>query len=189
MIQKHDTIKEAWSKETNLWDLLAPYEDMDREGLQDTPKRFRKAFQELTSGYEADTDKILSATFEAESAATQVVRDIEFTSLCEHHLMPFYGFIHVGYRPNHYVVGLSKIARLVEACSRRLQIQERLVEHIADALWQRIDPLEVMVICRARHLCTKSRGIKKPDMFFISCAERGETSPELRQLLMEKTEL
>jgi GTP cyclohydrolase IA len=137
-------------------------EDPNREGLRKTPERFEKALKFLTSGYHQNLDTVLNgATFSVHYDEMVVVKDIEFFSLCEHHLLPFFGKAHVGYLPNKKVIGLSKIARLVNMFARRLQIQERMTSQIAEAIQEKISPEGVGVIIEARHLCMQMRGVEK----------------------------
>jgi GTP cyclohydrolase I len=137
-------------------------EDPNREGLRKTPERFEKAFRFLTGGYHQNVDTILNgATFSVHYDEMVVVKDIEFFSLCEHHLLPFFGKAHVAYLPSKRVLGLSKIARLVNMFARRLQIQERMTSQIADAIQDKISPEGVGVIIEARHLCMQMRGVEK----------------------------
>ena len=137
-------------------------EDPNREGLRKTPERFEKALKFLTSGYLQNADNILNgATFSVAYDEMVVVKDIEFFSLCEHHLLPFFGKCHVAYLPNKRVIGLSKVARLVNMFARRLQIQERLTSQIAAAIQEKISPEGVGVIIEARHLCMQMRGVEK----------------------------
>jgi GTP cyclohydrolase IA len=140
--------------------LLVP--DPGREGLVRTPDRIDKAFRFLTSGYRMDIHKIVNgALYEVKYDEMVVVKDIEFFSLCEHHLLPFFGKIHVAYLPRKKVIGLSKIPRIVDAFARRLQIQERLTQEVAQTIQEIIDPLGVGVICEARHFCMMMRGVEK----------------------------
>jgi len=137
-------------------------EDPNREGLRKTPERFEKAFKFLTSGYHQNIDHLLNgATFSVAYDEMVIVKDIEFFSLCEHHLLPFFGKAHVAYLPNKRVLGLSKIARLVNMFARRLQIQERMTSQIAEAIQSKISPEGVGVIIEARHLCMQMRGVEK----------------------------
>jgi GTP cyclohydrolase I len=137
-------------------------EDPEREGLRKTPERFEKAMKFLTSGYHQNLDNVLNgATFSVHYDEMVVVKDIEFFSLCEHHLLPFFGKAHVAYLPSKRVLGLSKIARLVNMYARRLQIQERMTSQIADAISEKISPEGVGVIIEARHLCMQMRGVEK----------------------------
>lgn len=137
-------------------------EDPNREGLRKTPERFEKAFKFLTSGYHQNVDHVLNgATFSVAYDEMVIVKDIEFFSLCEHHLLPFFGRAHVAYLPDKRVIGLSKIARLVNMFARRLQIQERLTHQVAEAVQEKIAPQGVGVIIEARHLCMQMRGVEK----------------------------
>ena len=150
-------------------------EDPDREGLQKTPQRFEKAFRYLTSGYEQDPEKVLNgARFSVSYDEMVVVKDIEVYSLCEHHLLPFFGKCHVAYLPNKQVVGLSKIARLVNVYARRLQIQERLTSQIAQALEDKLRPQGVGVIIEARHMCMVMRGVEKQGSVAVTSAMLGK---------------
>jgi len=149
-------------------------EDPDREGLQRTPERFEKALRFLTSGYALNADTILNgAMFSVRYDEMVVVKDIEVYSLCEHHLLPFFGKCHVAYLPDKKVVGLSKIARLVNMYARRLQIQERLTSQIAQALEEKLSPQGVGVIIEARHLCMVMRGVEKQNSMAVSSAMLG----------------
>ncbi len=137
-------------------------EDPNREGLRKTPERYEKALKFLTSGYHQNAENILNgATFSVSYDEMVVVKDIEFFSLCEHHLLPFFGKCHVAYLPNKRVIGLSKVARLVNMFARRLQIQERLTSQVAAAIQDKISPEGVGVIIEARHLCMQMRGVEK----------------------------
>src|SRR5436305_6468886 len=146
-------------------------EDPTREGLLNTPKRVEKALKFLTSGYDADVDEVLNgALFTVDYNEMVIVKDIDFYSLCEHHLLPFFGKCHVAYIPNGKVVGLSKIPRLVDVFARRLQVQERLTNEIANTLLEKIDPLGVAVVTEATHLCMAMRGIEKQNSVAVSSA-------------------
>ena len=137
-------------------------EDPEREGLARTPERVEQALRFLTSGYSIDVQKIINnALYEVKYDEMVVVKDIEFFSMCEHHLLPFYGKIHVAYLPRNRVLGLSKIPRIVDAFARRLQIQERLTQQVAQTIQQAADPVGVGVICEARHFCMMMRGVEK----------------------------
>ena len=137
-------------------------EDPNRQGLARTPERVDKALRFLTSGYRMDLQKILNgALYEVKYDEMVVVKDIEFFSLCEHHLLPFFGKMHVAYLPNTKVIGLSKIPRIVDMFARRLQIQERLTQEVAQTIREAIDPVGVGVICEARHFCMMMRGVEK----------------------------
>jgi GTP cyclohydrolase I len=149
-------------------------EDPNREGLRRTPERFEKAFRYLTSGYRQDPDKLLNgAMFSVCYDNMVVVKDIELYSLCEHHLLPFFGKCHVAYIPNKKVVGLSKIARLVNMYARRLQIQERLTSQIAKAIEEKLSPEGVGVVVEARHLCMVMRGVEKQHSAAMTSAMLG----------------
>jgi len=138
-------------------------EDPNREGLQDTPRRVIKAYEELTQGYRQNPKTILDRTFESSINEMVVLQGIRFTSLCEHHILPFTGEVAVGYLPDKRVVGISKLGRLVECFARRLQIQERMTEQIAQAIMTHLSPLGVGVVVKAHHSCMGCRGIKQPD--------------------------
>lgn len=149
-------------------------EDPSREGLLKTPERVARSMQFLTSGYEADVDEIINdALFTAESDEMVLQRDISFFSMCEHHMLPFYGVCHVAYIPNGKIIGLSKIARIVDVFSRRLQVQERMTGQIADCLKKHLKPLGVAVVAEADHLCMIMRGVQKPGAKTITSAMRG----------------
>jgi GTP cyclohydrolase I len=149
-------------------------EDPNREGLKKTPERFEQAIRFLTSGYHEDAEKLLNgATFSVCYDEMVVVKDIEMFSLCEHHLLPFFGRCHVGYIPNRKVIGLSKIARVVNMYARRLQVQERLTNQIAQAIQQHISPEGVGVIVEARHLCMVMRGVEKQNSSAVTSAMLG----------------
>jgi GTP cyclohydrolase I len=142
--------------------LLKLGENPDREGLARTPQRVDQALKFLTSGYRVDLRKLINgALYEVKYDEMVVVKDIEFFSLCEHHLLPFFGKMHVAYLPQNKVIGLSKIPRIVDAFARRLQIQERLTQEVAQTIQEAIDPVGVGVICEARHFCMMMRGVEK----------------------------
>jgi GTP cyclohydrolase I len=149
-------------------------EDPDREGLRKTPERFAKALRFLTSGYQENVDQLLNgATFSVAYDEMVIVKDIEFFSMCEHHLLPFFGKVHIAYLPNKKVIGLSKVARLVNMFARRMQIQERLTSQIAQALEDKIEPQGVGVIVEARHLCMQMRGVEKQHSKAVTSAMLG----------------
>jgi GTP cyclohydrolase I len=149
-------------------------EDPDREGLLSTPKRVEKALSFLTSGYRANIDEVLNgALFTVDYSEMVIVKDIDFYSLCEHHLLPFFGKCHVAYIPSNKVIGLSKIPRLVDVFSRRLQIQERLTNQIADTIGDKIAPVGVAVVMEATHLCMSMRGVEKQNSFAVTSAMQG----------------
>jgi GTP cyclohydrolase IA len=154
--------------------LIALGEDPDRDGLQKTPDRVDKALRFLTKGYLEDVDDVLnSALFSVKYDEMVVVRDIDFFSLCEHHLLPFYGKCHVAYIPNDRVVGLSKIPRLVEVFSRRLQVQERLTVQVAETLMEKLNPQGAAVVIEARHLCMMMRGVETPNAVAVTSSMHG----------------
>src|SRR3954451_2042554 len=149
-------------------------EDPDREGLLRTPQRVAKAMKFLTSGYDADIDQVLNnALFTVDYSEMVIVRDIDFYSLCEHHLLPFFGKCHIAYLPHKRVIGLSKIPRLVDVFARRLQIQERMTNQIAETIKEKIDPLGVAVVVEGTHLCISMRGVEKQNSFAITSAMLG----------------
>jgi len=149
-------------------------EDPTREGLLDTPKRVEKAFKFLTSGYDADIDRVLNkALFTVDYSEMVIVKNIDFYSLCEHHLLPFFGKCHVAYIPTNKVIGLSKIPRLVEVFARRLQVQERLTNQIAETISEKVSPLGVAVVMEATHLCMSMRGVEKQNSLAVTSAMLG----------------
>ena len=149
-------------------------ENPAREGLIDTPKRVEKALKFLTSGYTADIDTVLNnALFTVDYNEMVIVKDIDFYSLCEHHLLPFFGRCHIAYIPQGRVIGLSKIPRIVEIFARRLQIQERMTSEIGETIKRAIDPLGVAVVLEATHLCMSMRGVEKQNSFAITSAMLG----------------
>ena len=168
-------------------------EDPNREGLRKTPERFEKALKFLTSGYHQNADHVLNgATFNVAYDEMVIVKDIEFFSLCEHHLLPFFGKCHVAYLPNKKVIGLSKVARLVNMFARRLQIQERLTSQIAHTIEEKISPEGVGVIIEARHLCMQMRGVEKQHGQAVTSAMLGsfrhnkETRDEFLSLVRQR---
>jgi len=149
-------------------------EDPTREGLLDTPKRVEKAYRFLTSGYDADIDEVLNnALFTVDYSEMVIVKDVDFYSLCEHHLLPFFGKCHVAYIPSTKVIGLSKIPRLVDVFARRLQVQERLTNQIAETIRDKVAPLGVAVVMEATHLCMSMRGVEKQNSFAVTSAMLG----------------
>lgn len=158
-------------------------EDPEREGLRKTPMRAAKALAYLTSGYRRDAQTVLrSAIFEYAGSKIVVVRDIEFYSLCEHHILPFYGKVTIGYIPDGNMIGLSKLARLVEVYARRLQVQERLTREICDALTSTLSAKGVIVCCAAEHLCMKMRGVEKE----LSATQTIEYSGEFENISLRQ---
>jgi GTP cyclohydrolase I len=163
----------------NLLDRLG--EDPNREGLRRTPLRVAKAMDFLTSGYHTTVDDVIKgAIFTEDCKEMVVVRGIEFYSMCEHHMLPFFGHAHVGYLPNGKVVGLSKIARVVDVFARRLQVQERLTNQVADGLMEALDPHGVAVVIEASHTCMMMRGVQKQNSTTISSAMRGAFQDDAR---------
>ncbi|MDD6436626.1 MAG: GTP cyclohydrolase I FolE [Prevotella sp.] len=168
-------------------------EDPEREGLKKTPLRVAKAMQILTRGYLQDPQKVLTdALFKEEYNQMVIVKDIDFFSLCEHHILPFYGKVHVGYIPNGYITGLSKIARVVDIFSHRLQVQERLTEQIKDCIQQALKPMGVMVVIEAKHMCMQMRGVEKQNAITTTSAFSGafnqaKTREEFMNLLRGET--
>ena len=165
-------------------------EDPERQGLVRTPGRVARSFEFLTQGYQLDPQKILNdAVFEESYNEMVIVKDIDFYSLCEHHLLPFFGRAHVAYVPNGRIVGLSKIARLVEMYSRRLQVQERLTNQIARVIEKVLQPRGVAVIIEAQHLCMMMRGVQKQNSYAISSAMVGEfeSDPKTRAEFVQLT--
>jgi GTP cyclohydrolase IA len=155
--------------------LLAIGEDPDRDGLAETPARVARAYAEQFSGLSQHPEDVLSTVFDADYDELILVRDIEVYSTCEHHLVPFFGFAHVGYIPNEkgQITGLSKLARLVDVYARRPQVQERMTSQIADALMTVLEPRGVLVVIEAEHLCMSMRGVRKPGAKTVTSAVRG----------------
>jgi GTP cyclohydrolase I len=171
-------------------------EDPSREGLLRTPQRVERALRFLASGYTADIDAILNdALFTVDYSEMVIVKDIDFYSLCEHHLLPFFGKCHVAYIPSRHVIGLSKIPRLVDVFARRLQIQERMTNQIAQTILEKINPLGVAVVCEGTHLCMSMRGVEKQNSFAVTSAMLGifrdnaRTRMEFLELLKLKSDL
>jgi GTP cyclohydrolase I len=171
-------------------DLLG--EDPDREGLLKTPERIAKAMQFLTQGYQMDAKAILnSAKFHEEVSEMVIVKDIELYSMCEHHMLPFFGKAHIAYIPNGWITGLSKIARVVDVYSRRLQVQERLTTQILNAIKETLNPMGVAVVIEASHLCMMMRGVQKQNSVTTTSAfwgefERNESRSEFIRLIGSK---
>ena len=164
-------------------------EDPSREGLLDTPKRVEKSLRFLTRGYGQTLEEVVNgALFEAESDDMVIVRDIEFFSLCEHHMLPFYGKAHVAYIPNGYITGLSKIARVVDIFSHRLQVQERMTLQIKECIQETLNPLGVMVVVEAKHMCMQMRGVEKQNSItttsdFTGAFNQAKTREEFMNLI------
>ena len=168
-IEKTNKLAENYK---NILDLIG--EDINREGLQDTPIRVAKAIQFLTQGYNLDPKEILnSAKFKEDYRQMVIVKDIELYSMCEHHMIPFYGKAHVAYIPNGQITGLSKIARVVEAFARRLQVQERLTMQIRDCIQETLNPMGVAVVIEAAHMCMQMRGVQKQNSVTTTSAFTG----------------
>jgi GTP cyclohydrolase IA len=167
-------------------------ENPDREGLQKTPERLAKAMQYLTRGYNEDAKAIIQgAKFHEEVSEMIVVKDIELYSLCEHHMLPFFGKAHIAYIPNGWITGLSKIARVVDVYARRLQVQERLTTQILNAIQESLEPLGVAVVIEAKHLCMMMRGVQKQNSITTTSAFYGEfqhnpTRSEFLKLISSK---
>ena len=167
-------------------------EDPNREGLQKTPERVAKAMQFLTQGYQQDANAILnSAKFHEEVSEMIIVKDIELYSMCEHHMLPFYGKAHVAYIPNGWITGLSKIARVVDVYSRRFQVQERLTHQILNSIKETLNPMGVAVVIEASHLCMMMRGVQKQNSVTTTSAfwgefEQNETRSEFLKLISAK---
>ena len=188
---------EVRSQETGVEELAAHYhqiltllgEDPEREGLLKTPMRVAKAMQVLTRGYQMDAHKVLTdALFREDYSQMVIVKDIDFFSLCEHHMLPFYGKAHVAYIPNGYITGLSKIARVVDIYSHRLQVQERMTQQIKDCIQETLKPLGVMVVVEARHMCMQMRGIEKQNAItttsdFSGAFNQAKTRQEFMNLI------
>ena len=174
----------------NVLNLLG--EDPEREGLLKTPERVARAMQYMTQGYQLDANQILeSAKFHEDVSEMIIVKDIELYSMCEHHMLPFYGKAHVAYIPNGYITGLSKIARVVDVFSRRLQVQERLTTQILEAIKQSLQPLGVAVVIEASHLCMMMRGVQKQNSVTTTSAfygqfEKAETRSEFTKLISSR---
>ena len=174
--------------------LIGLGENPEREGLVRTPARVETALKFLTAGYQADVDAVLNgALFAVDYSEMVIVRDIDFYSLCEHHLLPFFGRCHVAYLPNGRVLGLSKIPRLVDIFARRLQLQERMTNQIAETLREKVQPLGVAVVCEGTHLCMSMRGVQKQNAQTITSAmfgafrENARTRMEFLELLKRRS--
>jgi GTP cyclohydrolase I len=171
-------------------------EDPAREGLRDTPKRVEKSLRFLTSGYRADIDEVINnALFSVDYSEMVIVKDIDFYSLCEHHLLPFFGKCHIAYIPRQKVIGLSKIPRLVDVFARRLQVQERLTHQIAQVIEEKITPLGVAVVMEGTHLCMSMRGVEKQNSFALTSAmlgafrENARTRMEFLELIKRRSQV
>ena len=186
----NDKIEELKFHYKKVLELLG--EDVNREGLIKTPERVAKAMTTLTRGYEMDAAEILnSAKFKEDYNQMVIVRDIKFYSLCEHHMLPFYGKAHVAYIPNGYITGLSKIARVVDVFSHRLQVQERMTSQIKECIQNALNPLGVMVVVEAQHMCMQMRGVEKDDSVtttsdFCGAFNQAKTREEFLNLISKK---
>ena len=149
-------------------------EDAGREGLRETPGRVARMYEEILAGMEASAGEHLAKTFTAENNEMIIEKDITFYSVCEHHMMPFYGKVHIGYIPDGKVAGISKLARTVEVFARRLQIQEKMTAQTADAIMEHLRPKGVIVLVEAEHMCMTIRGVKKPGSRTVTMVSRGE---------------
>ena len=188
-IKPREGLEEQMAKRQEAIKMLLesiPGEDAGREGLLETPKRVANMYEEIFGGYEMDPYGVLSKTFSVDdmhdaeedigdiySRGLVIVKDIPFYSHCEHHMVPFFGHVHIAYIPKNRVVGLSKLARLVECYAKRLQIQERLTNQIADTILEELEPMGVMVVIKAEHLCMAMRGVKKPGANTITSSVHG----------------
>ena len=174
-------------KEAVVLLLEAIGEDVNREGLKATPDRIARMYEEIFAGRDEDPGVHLSKTFHAENSGMVVEKDIVFYSMCEHHLLPFYGKAHIAYIPDGDVVGLSKLARTVEVYARRPQIQEQMTTQIADAIMEHLKPKGVMVVLEAEHMCMTMRGVKKPGSTTVTMVSRGvfEKKEDLRNTFLQ----
>lgn len=183
--------RELETRYRDILELLG--EDASREGLQKTPYRVAKAMQTLTRGYAEDPGEVLnSAKFKEAYRHMVIVKDIDFFSLCEHHMLPFYGKVHVAYIPNGYITGLSKIARVVDIFSHRLQVQERMTLQIKECIQEALNPLGVMVVVEARHMCMQMRGVEKQNSVtttsdFTGAFNQAKTREEFLDLIHRDT--
>ena len=182
-----DGLEQLASHYKNILQLLG--EDPQREGLEKTPMRVAKAMQVLTRGYYMDARKVLTdALFKEDYSQMVIVKDIDFFSLCEHHMLPFYGKVHVAYIPNGYITGLSKIARVVDIFSHRLQVQERMTLQIKQCIEETLQPLGVMVVVEAKHMCMQMRGVEKQNSItttsdFSGAFNQAKTRQEFMNLI------
>jgi len=174
---KHTNTKDIEDKIREIIRFIG--DDPDREGLRETPKRMVKSWGELFSGYKGNPKDILRTFTEGTCNEMVILKDVDFYSTCEHHGLSFSGKISLGYIPNGRIIGVSKLVRLIEIYSRRLQIQEKMTTEIADALMDGLNPLGVMVVCKAQHLCMISRGVKKQNVIMVTSAVRGVFDKEI----------
>lgn len=192
--KSEDLTREQQEIQSRMRDILGLLgEDADREGLQKTPLRVARAMTDLTRGYAQDPIAILnSAKFRENYSQMVIVKDINFYSLCEHHLLPFYGKVHVAYIPNGYITGLSKIARVVDCFSHRLQVQERMTLQIREAIQEALQPLGVMVVVEAQHMCMQMRGVEKQGSItttsdFTGAFNQAKTRDEFLRLISHES--
>lgn len=179
--ENRDGLDELASHYKNILNLVG--EDTSREGLEKTPMRAAKAMQVLTCGYSMDPQKVLTdALFKEDYKQMVIVKDIEFFSLCEHHILPFYGKVHVAYIPDGYITGLSKIARVVDIFSHRLQVQERMTLQIRECIEKTLHPKGVMVVVEAKHMCMQMRGVEKLDSVTMTSDFCGAFDDEKKRL-------
>ena len=191
MYSENDTFREGLDELATHYKSIITLlgEDAERDGLLKTPMRVAKAMQVLTRGYGMDAHKVLTdALFKEDYSQMVIVKDIDFFSLCEHHLLPFYGKVHVAYIPNGYITGLSKIARVVDIFSHRLQVQERMTLQIKECIEQTLRPLGVMVVVEAKHMCMQMRGVEKQNSItttsdFSGAFNQAKTREEFMNLL------
>jgi GTP cyclohydrolase I len=191
-MQKSDDLKSIENSIKNILSFIG--EDPEREGLIETPKRVAKSYEYLTSGYHMKMEDLVNgAIFHEGNKGMVIVQDIELYSLCEHHLLPFYGKACVAYIPDEKIIGLSKIPRIVDMFARRLQVQERLTDQISNALWKILEPKGVAVVIEAKHLCMMMRGVEKQNSFMTTSSVLGEfhddqpTRMEFLSLIQKKS--
>jgi GTP cyclohydrolase I len=161
--------------------------DCSSEDFKDTPERVARMYEEITCGYNEDAGAILQKTFEADGSGTVIEKDIYFSSTCEHHLMPFFGRVHIAYVPNGRVAGISKLARVVDCFAKRFQLQERMTAQIADALFENLNPIGVMVVSEAEHTCMTARGVKKIGSKTLCSAVRGNFDADAQARVLALT--
>ncbi|MBT3392957.1 MAG: GTP cyclohydrolase I FolE [Elusimicrobiaceae bacterium] len=161
----------------------------NREGLKETPKRMLNSYKEMFSGYKQKPESVLKTFIEGTCDEMVILKDMEFYSTCEHHFLPFFGTISIGYIPNKKIIGISKLARMADIFARRLQIQEKLCADIADSLMKHLAPQGVMVVCKAQHMCISSRGVRKNNAIMVTSALRGVfEQPEVRAEFLQFTQ-
>lgn len=174
MIPEYKTHYKQEKAEENIKEVLKYIgEDVNREGLLETPARIRKAYDEVFSGYKQNPKELMKVFKDGSCKEMVILKNCEFYSMCEHHMFPFFGHISIGYIPNGKVIGISKLARLVDCFAKRMQIQERMTSQIADTIMKELGASGVMVICEGVHFCMRSRGVKKQDASMVTSAVRG----------------